>query len=89
MTGLDVESESKVREALKRLMAWGTCLLVTHDLQAVAEADLVLVLEEGRIVDRGRHRELMARSRSYRQLYELKFGRDTARPASEVSSQSV
>ncbi|PYN61229.1 MAG: hypothetical protein DMD90_23900 [Candidatus Rokuibacteriota bacterium] len=87
MTGLDAESESRVREALNRLMAGGTCLVVTHDLLAVAEADLVLVLEEGRIVDRGRHSDLMARSRQYRQLYELKVGRDKVRTGSEISSE--
>ena len=87
MTGLDAESESRVREALNRLMAGGTCLVVTHDLLAVAEADLVLVLEEGRIVDRGRHSDLMVRSRQYRQLYELKVGRDKVRTGSEISSE--
>jgi ATP-binding cassette subfamily B protein len=71
MTGLDVESEAKVREALDRLMAGKTCLMITHDLQAVADADEVLVLEEGRIIDRGKHAELLANSRRYRQLYEL------------------
>src|SRR3989441_122092 len=75
MRGLDVESEMAVREALKRLMAGKTSLLITHDLQAVAEADLVLVLQEGRIVERGGHSDLMARSGQYRQLYELKIGR--------------
>jgi subfamily B ATP-binding cassette protein MsbA len=71
MTGLDVENEGKVREALDRLMAGKTCLMITHDLPSIADADLVLLLEEGRIIDRGTHAELVARSSRYRQLYEL------------------
>ncbi len=75
MTGLDVESEANVLEALNRLMAGKTCLLITHDLQSVADADLVLVLEEGRIVEQGRHRFLLSSSRRYRQLYDMKISR--------------
>jgi ATP-binding cassette subfamily B protein/subfamily B ATP-binding cassette protein MsbA len=71
MRGLDVESESKVREALNRLMAGKTCVMITHDLQAVTDADQVLVVENGRIIERGTHTELIAHSRRYRQLYEL------------------
>src|SRR5213079_2301712 len=74
MTGLDVESEAKVREALDRLMAGKTCLMITHDLQSVADADLVLVLEDGRIIGCGTHTELLATSGRYRQLYELNLG---------------
>jgi ABC-type multidrug transport system fused ATPase/permease subunit len=81
MTGLDVESEAKVREALERLMAGKTCLMITHDLQSVADADLVLVLEEGRITDRGTHAELVARSDRYRQLYELSLEQPAASPS--------
>jgi len=81
MTGLDVESESKVREALDRLMKDRTCLMITHDLQAIANADLVLVIEGGEIVERGKHDELIATSGRYRQLYELNL----QQPALEVA----
>src|SRR5262249_9176181 len=87
MTGLDAESELKVREALDRLMADGTCLLVTHDLQAVAEADLVLLRKEAQIMERERHTELMARSRRYRQLCGLKRGPDKAGRFRKISSE--
>jgi ABC-type multidrug transport system fused ATPase/permease subunit len=71
MTGLDVESEAKVREALDRLMAGRTCVMMTHDLEAIADADQVLVLEDGRIAARGTHAELLVTSDRYRELYEL------------------
>ena len=74
MTGLDVESELKVREALDRLMAGRTCLMITHDLMSVAGADLVLLLDDGRILEQGKHGELVKTSSRYRQLYELSIG---------------
>jgi ABC-type multidrug transport system fused ATPase/permease subunit len=82
MAGLDVESEAKVQEALDRLMAGKTSLVITHDLHAVAEADLILVLEDGRIVEHGSHDNLMAQSRHYRQLHDLKLGRYDAQELS-------
>jgi ATP-binding cassette subfamily B protein len=78
MTGLDVESEAKVREALDRLMAGKTCVMITHDLPSIADADLVLLLEEGRILGRGTHAELLASSGRYRQLYKLSLEQPSA-----------
>ncbi|HKP12817.1 MAG TPA: ABC transporter ATP-binding protein, partial [Blastocatellia bacterium] len=73
MTGLDVESEAAVKDALRRLVADKTCLLITHDLQAALEADLILVLEDGQIVEEGKPHDLLAGSQRYRGLYDLKF----------------
>lgn len=74
MTGLDVESETAVRDALGRLMEARTCLLITHDLQSAAEADRILLLADGHIHDQGSHAELLARSHRYRDLWEIKSG---------------
>jgi ABC-type multidrug transport system fused ATPase/permease subunit len=74
MSGLDVESEGKVREALAHLMAGKTCILITHDLPAASDADQIVILESGRVVERGDHDELMARSPLYRRLLEMKRG---------------
>jgi ABC-type multidrug transport system fused ATPase/permease subunit len=55
MTGLDVESEAAVRVALRRLMAGKTCLVITHDPQALAEADQTLIIGDGRAFVQGTH----------------------------------
>lgn len=57
MTGLDVESEAAVRDALNRLMRGKTCLAITHDLAAAATADRVLLLEDSRIVEQSFEQE--------------------------------
>lgn len=76
MTGLDAGSEAKVQEALSRLMAGKTSFLITHDLRAVAGVDLVLVLEDGRIVEQGTPGDLISRGNQYRRLHDLKTGID-------------
>jgi ABC-type multidrug transport system fused ATPase/permease subunit len=77
-----VESEAKIQESLDRLMAGRTSFLITHDLYAVANADLVILLEGGRIVEQGDHDELLERSARYRRLHDLKTGgRETRQEA--------
>lgn len=72
MTGLDIESESTVREALRRLVAGRTSLLITHDLEAASEADLILLLADGRIIEQGSHHDLLLRNGHYRDLWEFR-----------------
>ena len=71
LTWLDVESKALVLEALERLLIDRTTIVVAHDLTIARRADLIVVLEDGRIVERGTHDELVVRSGRYRTLHEL------------------
>ena len=74
MSGLDVENEGKVRNALDRVMAGKTCILITHDLASATDADQIVILESGHVVECGGHEDLMVRSPLYRRLVEMKRG---------------
>ncbi len=70
-SALDTESEALVQEALNRLMDGRTVLVVAHRLSTIRQADRILVIEQGHIIEAGNHHDLMAiRSGLYRQLYE-------------------
>lgn len=71
LTGLDAETEARVNETLKRLMKDKTCFIVAHHLSTIIKADLILMIEEGRVVEMGNHEQLLAESEPYRQLYHL------------------
>lgn len=71
MSGLDRRSQARVQRAIARAARGRVCLLITHDLETAAAADVVLVLHEGHIVDSGSHDELILRSREYRALLDI------------------
>jgi ABC-type multidrug transport system fused ATPase/permease subunit len=62
-----------VQEALANLMRNRTSFVIAHRLSTVRRADAIVVLEQGRIVERGRHDELLARGGAYAKLYELQL----------------
>jgi ATP-binding cassette subfamily B protein len=70
---LDTESESLLREAVDRVLAGRTRLVIAHRLSTIVNADEILVLEDGRIVERGSHEALMTAGGRYEQLYRNQF----------------
>jgi len=69
-SSVDAETEHLIRQALDKLIKGRTTFIITHRLPIIKNADLILVLKEGQIVERGRHSDLMARNGLYRQIYQ-------------------
>ena len=72
-SALDTESERQVQTALRRLMRGRTTVVIAHRLSTVIDADLIYVVDHGRIVERGNHAELLRRDGAYARLYALQF----------------
>jgi len=70
---MDSESETLVQEALERLLKSRTAIIIAHRLSTIRNADKIVVIKDGQIVEIGKHQELMAKSGYYRRLYELQF----------------
>ncbi len=75
-SSLDSESEALIQDALKRVMAGRTSIAIAHRLSTILAADLILVMDRGKIVERGTHEELIALNGLYAQLYETQFKRE-------------
>jgi ATP-binding cassette subfamily B protein len=70
-SSVDMLTEAEIRRALENLMAGRTTFIIAHRVQSVMDADLILVLEEGAIVQRGTHADLIQSDGIYRRIYEM------------------
>jgi subfamily B ATP-binding cassette protein MsbA len=80
-SGLDAASEELVFEALGRLMAGRTSIVIAHRLATVRRADVIFVIQDGAVIERGAHRQLLARGGLYTELYEIQFRREEQQTA--------
>ncbi len=76
-SALDTESEALVQEALERLMENRTSFVIAHRLSTIVDADKILVLKNGKIIEQGAHQELLSQDGLYSYLYQVQFNRDS------------
>ena len=72
-SSIDTRTEVKVQKAFEELMEGRTSFIVAHRLSTIQEADLILVMKDGNIIEQGRHRELLEKKGFYAHLYESQF----------------
>jgi subfamily B ATP-binding cassette protein MsbA len=72
-SALDAESERLVQRAISNLVRNRTTIVIAHRLSTIRRADVIVVMEAGRIIELGNHSELLARGGQYKKLYELQF----------------
>ncbi len=72
-SNVDTRTEIRIQSAMRNLMKDKTCFVIAHRLSTIRHADLILVVDDGEVVEQGTHRELMQKNGAYRKLYEAQF----------------
>ena len=73
-SALDSFSEEQITKAMRKLFEWRTVIVIAHRLQTVKHADTIIVLEDGKVIEKGNHGELIARKWQYAKMLELQSG---------------
>ena len=90
-SSVDTETEQLIQNAIYHLVKDRTTFVIAHRLSTILHADLIVVLEEGRIVEMGKHHSLLARGGLYKRLFEIQFlaQRKTAEEYNETSTEKT
>jgi ABC-type multidrug transport system fused ATPase/permease subunit len=83
---VDAATERLIRQALDKLIKGRTTFIITHRLPIIQNADLILVLQDGRLVEKGTHKDLMAKGGLYKEMYEtqLMLNQEAEEKAEEI-----
>ena len=85
-SSLDTESENQIQLALQKLAAGRTVIAIAHRLSTILSVDQIVVMDAGRIIEMGNHRELLEQSGYYRRLYDLQFNRQSDETGADAAS---
>lgn len=88
-SALDSQTEGALLESLSALMQGRTTLIIAHRLSTVRHADLIIVLESGRIIERGTHAQLLRQNSLYARMYQSQWGKDSARDPHTAEFESA
>ena len=76
-SALDTESERHIQEALEQVMVGRTTIVIAHRLSTIEQADVILVMDKGQVVEQGSHQSLLSEGGVYAHLYQLQFHTET------------
>lgn len=79
LSAVDAETDAEIRRALRENVGSATVILIAHRLTTLMHADQILVMDQGRLVQRGTHEELLAQDGIYRQIYDLQVRQSGSR----------
>ena len=72
-SNVDTQTEKEIQRAMQKLMKGKTCFVIAHRLSTIQNADQILVIDGGRVIEQGNHEELLARKGFYAELYRSQF----------------